>query len=69
MEIYRCTIHMAYGGTTITSPWNISRYWAKRIALREVKEGKIGHITFETYIVDEGPKIFNKSKCTGRPGN
>ena len=69
MEIYRCTIHLASGGTTITSPWNTDKYWAKQIALKEVKSSKIGHITFENYIVDEGPKIFNKSKCTGKPNN
>lgn len=67
MEIYRCTIHLAYGGTNIISNWNTSKYWAKQQALEQVGNRKIGHISYDTYIVKDRNENSDCSKSTVDP--
>lgn len=67
MEIYRCTIHLAHCGIKIISNWNTSKYWAKQQALEQVKDSKIGHISYDTYIVKDGNENSDCSKSTISP--
>ena len=60
MEIYRCTIHL--GGSSVTSAWNTEKYWAKKQAMKYIKDNRyIGHISYETLIVNEGSNYIKRN--------
>ena len=60
MEIYRCTIHL--DGSSVTSAWNTEKYWAKQQAMKYVEDNRhIGHISYETLIVNEGSKYIKRN--------
>lgn len=59
MKIYKCTIHL--GGSSVTSAWNIEKYWAKQQAMKYIKDHRdIGHISYETLIVNEGSNYIKR---------
>ena len=59
MEIYRCTIHA--NGSRITSEWNTEKYWAKQQAMKHVECNRdIGHISYDTIIVNEGSNYLKR---------
>lgn len=59
MEIYRCTIHL--DGSSATSAWNTEKYWAKQQAMEYINDNRyIGHISYETLIVNEGSNYIKK---------
>ena len=60
MEIYRCTIHL--DGSSVTSAWNTEKYWAKQQAMKYINDKRyIGHISYETLIVNEGSKYIKRN--------
>lgn len=60
MEIYRCTIHLI--GSTVISGWNTEKYWAKQQAMEYINDNRyIGHISYETLIVNEGSNYIKRN--------
>ena len=60
MEIYRCTIHL--DGSSVTSAWNTEKYCAKQQAMEYINDNRyIGHISYETLIVNEGSNYIKRN--------
>ena len=48
-------------GSSVTSAWNTEKYWAKQQAMKYIKDNRyIGHISYETLIVNEGNNYIKR---------